>query len=92
MSKFDEVVSPLAGLPLKTRVEKALEICRPFLQADGGDVELLRIGDDGVVEIAYHGTCTICPLSQMTLRAGIERTILRCAPEVKRVEAIMSKN
>ena len=88
MSIFDEI----AALPLRSRVEKALEICRPFLQADGGDVELLRIGEDGVVELEYRGTCTICPLSTMTLRAGIERTVLRCAPEVKRVEAIARKN
>ena len=88
MSTFDD----LAGLTLDERVEKALELCRPFLQADGGDVELIRIGDDGVVELAYHGTCTICPLSRMTLRAGIERTILRCAPEIKRVEAVAAKN
>jgi Fe-S cluster biogenesis protein NfuA len=84
MSVFDEI----ASLSLRERVEKAIEICRPYLQADGGDVQLLRIGDDGVVELAYQGTCTICPLSGMTLRAGIERTILRCAPEVKRVEAV----
>jgi len=84
MSIFDDI----ASLPLKARVEKAIEICRPYLQADGGDVELLRIGDDGVVELEYRGTCIICPLSKMTLRAGIERTILRCAPEVKRVEAV----
>lgn len=88
MSVFDDI----AALPLKARVERALEICRPYLQADGGDVELLRIGDDGVVEIAYHGTCVVCPLSKMTLRAGIERTILRCAPEVRRVEALEGKH
>lgn len=83
MSVFDEI----ASLPLRERIEKAIDICRPYLQADGGDVKLLRISQDGVVEVAYEGTCTICPLSPMTLRAGIERTILRCAPEVKRVEA-----
>lgn len=82
----------IEALPLRERIEKALQMCRPFLQADGGDVELLRIGDDGIVELAFHGTCTICPLSRMTLRAGIERTILRCAPEVKRVEAVAGKN
>jgi len=88
MSVFDEI----ATLPLRSRVEKALEICRPFLQADGGDVALVKIGEDGVVELEYRGTCTVCPLSKMTLRAGIERTILRCAPEVKRVEAVARNN
>ena len=73
---------------VRERVEKALEMCRPYLQADGGDVELLGIGEDNVVELRYQGTCTICPMSRMTLRAGIERTIMQCAPEVKRVEAV----
>lgn len=84
MSIFEEI----ALLPLKERIESALEMSRPYLRADGGDVELLRIGDDGVVELRFHGTCTICPMSRMTLRAGVERIILRCAPEIKRVEAV----
>ncbi len=82
------VTEDIAGLPLKQRVEKALEVCRPYLQKDGGDVELLKVGDSGVVEVMYHGTCTICPLSRMTLRAGIERMILQYAPEIKRVESV----
>jgi Fe-S cluster biogenesis protein NfuA len=73
---------------LKDRVESALEFCRPYLQKDGGDVVLERIGDDGVVEVSFRGTCIICPMSRMTLRAGIERAILKNAPEIKRVEAI----
>ena len=73
---------------LRERVEQALAMCRPFLQADGGDVELIRIGDDGIVELVYRGTCTVCPMSRMTLRAGIERAIIQRAPEVKRVEAV----
>ncbi len=73
---------------IKEKVEKALAMCRPYLQKDGGDVELLRIAEDGIVELKYHGTCVICPMSRMTLRAGIERAIMERAPEVKRVEAI----
>ena len=73
---------------LKDRIEQALALCRPYLQKDGGDVELINIGTDGIVELMYHGTCTMCPLSRMTLRAGIERAILKYAPEVKRVEAV----
>ena len=76
---------------LRERVEQALALCRPYLQADGGDVELIRIGDDGIVELMYRGTCTICPMSRMTLRAGIERAIMQRAPEVKRVEAIAAQ-
>ena len=73
---------------LRERIEYALTLCRPYLQADGGDVELLTIGNDGVVELVYRGTCITCPMSRMTLRAGIERAIMQCAPEVKRVEAV----
>ena len=76
---------------LHDRILQALDVCRPYLQKDGGDVELVRIGEDGVVELMFHGTCTICPLSRMTLRAGIERSILKYAPEVKRVEAVTPK-
>jgi Fe-S cluster biogenesis protein NfuA len=78
-------------ISLHDRIVQALEVCRPYLKKDGGDVELIRIGEDGVVELMFHGTCTICPLSRMTLRAGIERSILKYAPEVKRVEAVLSK-
>lgn len=73
---------------VRERVEKALAVCRPFLQADGGDVELVTISAEGVAEIRFQGTCLICPVSRMTLRAGLERTILHSAPEVKRVEAV----
>jgi len=76
---------------LRERILYALAKCRTYLQIDGGDVELARIGDDGVVEIYFLGTCLICPLSRMTLRAGIERAILKSAPEIKRVEAVIKK-
>ncbi len=73
---------------VRERVEEALTACRPFLQADGGDVELVSISDDGIVEIRFQGTCIVCPISKMTLRAGLERMILHSAPEIKRVEAV----
>ena len=73
---------------VRERVEQALALCRPYLQADGGDVELLRITDDGIVELKFHGTCVVCPMSRMTLRAGLERTILRSSPEIRRVEEL----
>jgi Fe-S cluster biogenesis protein NfuA len=74
--------------PIRERVELALRTCRPFLQKDGGDVELVGIVDDRIVEVRFQGTCLICPMSRMTLRAGLERTILRAVPEIKRVEAV----
>ena len=73
---------------LNDRIQQALAKCKPYLQADGGDVELVRICDDGVVEISFLGACIDCPISRMTLRAGIERAILKFAPEIKRVEAV----
>ncbi len=76
---------------LREGVEEALAICRPYLQADGGDAELLRVTEEGIVELRFTGTCAICPLSRMTLRAGLERTILHCSPGVKRVELVTDK-
>jgi Fe-S cluster biogenesis protein NfuA len=71
------------------RIEQALATARPYLRADDGDVEFVRFRDDiGVLELRLHGTCVICPLSKMTLRAGIERIVMHNAPEVKRVEQV----
>jgi Fe-S cluster biogenesis protein NfuA len=73
---------------LMERIRKALERVRPYLQADGGDVTVIRMTDEGILELRWEGTCTICPLSQMTLRAGVERVVMKECPEVKRVEAV----
>ncbi len=71
------------------RIEQSLEQARPFLRADDGDVALVRFRpESGVLEVRWLGTCAICPMSRMTLRAGIERAILNDVPEVKRVEAV----
>ena len=69
-------------------VEEALESIRPYLMADGGSVRLVDITDDMVVELELLGACGSCPMSSMTLRAGIEQTIKRAVPEVSRVEAV----
>ena len=74
------------AVTVRERLERALAMCRPYLQMDKGDVELLNLTEDGVVELKFLGTCVICPMSRMTLRAGIERVILQMVPEVKRVE------
>lgn len=79
---------PGLAMSIRDRVEQALGICRPFLQKDGGDVTLMNISSDGIVEVRFEGTCVICPVSRMTLRAGLERTILKNAPEIKRVEQV----
>ncbi len=73
---------------LEKRVRDALQIIRPYLQADGGDVELVQVTEDRIVEVKLTGACSACPMSQMTLRAGIERSLMRNIPEIRRVEAI----
>ncbi len=72
---------------MKEKVENALEKIRPMLQADGGDVELVDIDADGVVTVRLQGACGGCPMSQMTLKNGIERMLKQQVPEVKSVEA-----
>ncbi len=69
-------------------VEKVLDEVRPYLQLDGGDVEVLKICDFGVVEVRLLGSCKGCPLSMVTLRAGIERALMEAIPKVRRIEAI----
>ncbi|MFA4989532.1 MAG: NifU family protein [Candidatus Omnitrophota bacterium] len=73
---------------MKERIEKALEKVRPMLQADGGNVELIEVTDDGVVKLKLKGSCGSCPMSSMTLKMGIERIIRQEVPEVKEVVAI----
>ncbi len=76
---------------ISSRIESALEVCRPYLRADAGDVKFLRYKpESGVVEVKWEGTCVICPMSVLTLRAGVERAIMRAVPEVQRVEAVGS--
>jgi len=72
---------------MKEQIEKALSKIRPALQADGGDVELVDI-KDGIVKVRLTGACGGCPMSQMTLKMGIERHLKKEVPEVKGVEAV----
>lgn len=73
---------------MKDKIQKALNSVRPFLQADDGDVELVEVTDDGIVKVRLTGSCAICPLSIMTLRAGVERAIMKEVPAVRRIEAV----
>ena len=70
------------------KVNEVLEKVRPFLRQDGGDVEVVRITDDNIVEVRLLGACNGCPLSLMTLRAGIERVLMLDIPEIVRVESV----
>lgn len=73
---------------LTARVETALEQIRPYLQADGGNVSLVEITDDNIVKLELHGACKSCSMSMMTMKAGIEESIKRIAPEIMGVQAI----
>lgn len=73
---------------MKDRVEKALEKIRPMLMADGGNVDLVEVTADGVVKLKLTGSCGCCPMSQMTLKNGIERLLKAEVPEVKEVIAL----
>lgn len=73
---------------LRDRVEEALETMRPFLAADGGDMELVNITDDMVVQLRLLGSCKTCNMSEMTLKAGVEETVKRSVPQIKSVEAL----
>ncbi len=72
---------------LKTKVETALNKIRPYLQADGGDVQLIDIVD-GIVQVRLRGACAGCPGATMTLKMGVERTLREQVPEIKGVEAV----
>jgi len=76
---------------VEERIERSLETIRPYLRADGGDVKFVRLRPDGVLELQWVGTCLVCPMSQMTLRAGVERELLNDVPELKRVEAVVPR-
>lgn len=70
---------------MKEKVQEVLELIRPALQADGGDVELVDVTDDGLVSVRLTGACGSCPMSTMTLKMGIEKTLKEKLPEVKEV-------
>jgi Fe-S cluster biogenesis protein NfuA len=70
---------------MKEQVQEVIDKIRPSLQADGGDVELVDI-EDGIVKVRLQGACAGCPMSQMTLKNGIERILKQEIPEVKSVE------
>ncbi len=75
-------------MELREKVEAALNKTRGFLQADGGDVQLVDVTEDGVVQVRLKGACGSCPMAMMTLKGGIERIVKQEVPEVKSVEAV----
>ena len=73
---------------LKEKIEEALDKVRPALQADGGDVQFVDVDDEGVVTVKLTGACGGCPMSQMTLKNGIEKVLKQNVPEVNSVESV----
>lgn len=73
---------------LKDKVERSLRSVRPYLQADGGDIELVGVNDEGVVLVRLAGACQGCPGALMTLQMGVERILKEQVPEVKSVTAV----
>ncbi len=73
---------------MREKVEAVLEKIRPMLVADGGNLELIDVSDEGVVKVKLTGSCGCCPMSQMTLKMGIERMLKDALPEIKEVIAV----
>ena len=73
---------------MRQKVEEVLARIRPYLQADGGDVEFVDITGDGVVKVRLTGSCAGCPMSQMTLKWGVENYLKKKVPQVKSVETV----
>ncbi len=74
---------------MRDRVEAAINEIRPALQMDGGDCQLVDVTEDGIVKLRLTGACAGCPMSQMTLKMGIEQTLKEKIPEVQSVEAVV---
>lgn len=78
----------MASESVNEKVEKALETIRPYLNADGGDIELVEVTDDFRVLVKMQGTCNKCPMSMQTLKGGVEVVVKRAVPQVVEVVAV----
>ncbi len=73
---------------MREKIETVLNKIKPSLQADGGDVELVEVGENGVIKVKLKGACGSCPMSQMTLKMGIERLLKKEVPEIVEVISV----
>jgi Fe-S cluster biogenesis protein NfuA len=73
---------------LINKVRNVIEQIRPYLQADGGDIQFINLSEDNVVNVELHGACGTCPYSRVTLKNGVEEAVKRVLPEIKAVEAM----
>lgn len=86
--KLKIVENSTSNTQLLERIEKALESIRPYLISDGGNVRLIGVTDEMIAQVELTGNCSNCRISNMTLKAGVEESILNMVPEIKGVEAI----
>jgi Fe-S cluster biogenesis protein NfuA len=75
-----------ANVDLINKVQNVIEQVRPYLQADGGDIQFIELTSDNVVKVELQGACGSCPYSRMTLKSGVEQAVMRAIPEIKAVE------
>lgn len=87
---MSQATTPPAGetISLRQKVQEVIDLIRPAVQADGGDVELVDVLPDGLVQVRFHGACIGCPSSNLTLQMGIERNLRERVPEVRQVVAV----
>jgi Fe-S cluster biogenesis protein NfuA len=86
--KKEKEISPNEDPGLIERIENTLATLRPYLEADSGDVSFIEVTDKMIVRLEFLGACSSCSMSSMTLKAGIEQSLLKSIPELKGVEAI----
>lgn len=84
----NQTETPTTGPSLHDRVEEAINLIRPAIQQDGGDIELVEVSADGKVKVRFHGACCGCPSANMTLYSGIRRVVMDKVPEVKEVVSV----
>lgn len=75
-------------IELTSKVKNVIEQLRPYLQADGGDIQFIELTEDNIVNVELQGSCGSCPYSRMTLKNGVEEAMRRALPEIRSVEAV----
>ncbi len=89
LTPINELPVDSAGGPeMRARVQEVINLIRPAVQADGGDIELVDVLADGTVNVRFHGACHGCPSSTMTLHHGIERNLRERLPQITRVQSV----
>jgi Fe-S cluster biogenesis protein NfuA len=73
---------------LRKRIEASLDTIRPYLEADGGNVRIIELTGEQILRLEFTGTCSTCPMSAMTFKAGVEDAVKKAVPEVKAVEVV----